>query len=315
MKVIVTGGYGFVGSKITERLFKEGHEVVVLEHPGSKRPSDFPKSEIILCDITSESEVANISIESVDAVLHLAAQSSGPKSFSIPEVDLDINIFGTLNMIKMCHKNLIPRILFASSFVVYGDGDGHSSCKETDPTFPKSIYATSKLACEHLLKNYAEPLGIKWNALRMFNIYGPGQDLCRQDQGLVAIFLGNILKSNELVVNGSLDRYRDLVYIDDVVEGWMACLNSKDCANGIYNLASGQKITFKRLINLLVEYCGKGDFKIIESGSTQGDILGCYADVLKIKQEIGFSPKYTPEIGIAAFVKWAKKGNKGFYAE
>ena len=306
MKVIVTGGYGFVGSKIVKRLFKEGYEVVVLEHPSSKRPADFPKSEIILCDITSESEVANISIESVDAVLHLAAQSSGPKSFSIPEVDLDINIFGTLNIIKMCHKNLIPRILFASSFVVYGDGDGHSPCKETDPTFPKSIYATSKLACEHLLKNYAEPLGIKWNALRMFNIYGPGQDLTLQDQGLVAIFLGNILRSNELVVNGSLDRYRDLVYIDDVVEGWMACLNCVNCNNGIYNIASGEKITFRKLINVLIEYCGKSNFKIIESGSTQGDILGCFADVSKAKHEIGFSAQNKADIGIAKFVEWAK---------
>jgi UDP-glucose 4-epimerase len=306
MKVIVTGGYGFVGSKIVKRLLNDGHEVVILEHPNSKPPVNFPKSEVILCDITSESDMMNLSTKDIDAVLHLAAQSSGPKSFSIPELDLDINIFGTLNIIKMCRNNFIPRILFASSFVVYGDGDGYTPCKEVDPTFPKSVYATSKLACEHLLKNYAEPLGIRWNALRMFNIYGPGQDLMRQDQGLVAIFLGNILRSNELVVNGSLERYRDLVHIDDVVEGWMSCLNTKDCSNGIYNLASGEKITFKRLIDLLIEFCGKSNFKVIESGTTQGDILGCYADVSKIKRDIGFSPKYTPEMGIANFVRWAK---------
>ena len=156
-------------------------------------------------------------------MLHLAAQSSGPRSFSIPVQDIKLNILGTLNTINWCVENQVERLLFASSFVVYGDHADRESLDENTPCHPKSVYATSKLACEHLLMTYAQPKGVKWNALRMFNVYGPGQDITKPDQGVVGIFM-HMLLIRCRAGQGSPHRYRDLICIDDVVQGWERCL-------------------------------------------------------------------------------------------
>ena len=121
---------------------------------------------------------------------------------------------------------------------------------------PNSVYGNSKLSCEHLLRVYAEPNGINWNSLRMFNVYGPGQDITKPDQGLVGIFLNMLLNSNVVDVKGSLDRYRDLVFIDDVIYAWESVLFS-GARNLALNVGSGQKTTFLNLINLIAEILGK----------------------------------------------------------
>ena len=140
-----------------------------------------------------------LNFSNVDALIHLAAQSSGPKSFHIPHHDINLNIF--VNIIDLCINNSIKKILFASSFVVYGERTNgiEAAIKEDDFCNPKSIYASSKFYCENLLKNYAEPKGLSWNTLRMFNVFGPGQDITKKDQGVVGIFLNMLLSSNKLM--------------------------------------------------------------------------------------------------------------------
>lgn len=307
MKFAVTGAFGFVGSNLVKRLVQAGHEVLALEHPSAKKPANYPECKVAFCDITDMQSMLTAQAQNYDALLHLAAQSSGPRSFDIPDVDVKINVLGTVNSIRWCKENKIPKLVFASSFVVYGDNENSEICKETDLMNPKSVYAVSKLSCEQLMKVYAEPLGIKWNALRMFNVYGPGQDITRTDQGLVAIFLGNVLRSDYIGVKGSLERFRDLVYIDDVVQAWELAAMDKNHPNQIYNVGSGEKTTFKRLIYTLIEVCGKaGKVKVEEVGSTQGDIMGCYADISKIARELNYKPAFNVELGVQNMVKWAK---------
>jgi UDP-glucose 4-epimerase len=306
VKVLVTGGFGFVGTRLVRHLLAQGKEVVILEHPGAQTPAEFSALQVLHADITSESSMKDARCAGVDAVLHLAAQSSGPRSFSIPLQDVQLNIVGTLNAINWCLANDVDRLLFASSFVIYGDHPEREALDEDTCCRPKSVYATSKLACEHLLMNYAQPKGIKWNALRMFNVYGPGQDITKPDQGVVGIFMNMLLKSDEVQVKGSLERFRDLIYIDDVVQGWDKCL-SGSAFNQSYNLGTGEKTSFDTLIRSLAKVIGKADrLRIEQLEGTPGDMMGCIADLTRIRSELGYSPQVRLEEGMEKMLTWVR---------
>ncbi len=305
-KILITGGFGFIGARFVTHFQKKNIEVIVMEHPLAKIPEGFPSCEIVRADITERSFIETLKVHNIDAVLHLAAQSSGPRSFSIPDVDIKINIMGTLNIIDWCIANKIDRFLFASSFVIYGDHPDKELLNEETICKPKSVYATSKLACEHLLITYAQAKGLKWSALRMFNVYGPGQDITKTDQGVVGIFMNMLLNQDTVQVKGSLQRFRDLIHVDDVIQGWDLCLHS-DIYNQSYNLGSGYKTTFYELIMAIAKALGKEDsVKIEELPGTPGDIMGCYADISKIKKDLGFSPKFKLEDGITNMFDWVK---------
>ena len=305
-KVLVTGGFGFVGSRLVRHLQNKGTEVVILEHPAAATPKSFSGLPVLRADITSESSMGNAKCAGIDAVLHLAAQSSGPRSFSIPVQDVQLNIIGTLNTINWCLANGVGRLLFASSFVIYGDHPEREMLDEETCCRPKSVYATSKLACEHLLMNYAQPKGLKWNALRMFNVYGPGQDITKPDQGVVGIFMNMLLKADNVQVKGSLARFRDLIYIDDIVAGWDRCLFGK-VYNQSFNLGTGEKTTFETLIRSLATVIGKADrLRIEELAGTPGDMMGCIADLTRIRSVLGYAPQVRLEAGLAEMLNWVK---------
>jgi UDP-glucose 4-epimerase len=309
-KVVVTGGFGFVGSRLVRHLRAKGTEVVVLEHPAAAAPADLADVQVLRGDITDEESLARAKISHVDAVLHLAAQSSGPRSFSVPVLDVRLNILGTLNTINWCLGNSIDRLLFASSFVVYGDHPEREALAEDVACHPKSVYATSKLACEHLLANYAQPKGVRWSALRMFNVYGPGQDITKSDQGVVGIFM-NMLRQRDVVeVKGRLDRFRDLIYIDDVIQGWELCLQGA-AYNQAFNLGTGQRTTFDLLIGSLATVMGKGSgFRIEETPGTPGDMKGCVADLTRITAALGYAPRIPLTDGLQRMWSWVSADAK-----
>lgn len=307
MKLVITGGFGFIGSRLAALLTSKGHEVVILEHPDARPPEGFPECPVLRGDITRFETLETLSVPGVDAILHLAAQSSGPRSFHIPDIDITLNVLGTLNVIKWCKAIGAKRILFASSFVVYGDHPGKEALSETDPCAPKSVYGVSKLAGEHLLRVYAEPLGIRWNALRMFNVFGIGQDITRPDQGVVGIFINFVKNGNSVPVNGSLERFRDLVYIDDVLHAWELCVLDDAHPNRAYNVGSGLKTTFGDLIRYIIKSAGKdGLVEVRQSGvTTPGDMMGCYSDNSRISAELGYAPRTSPAAGVERMVAWA----------
>jgi UDP-glucose 4-epimerase len=296
-RIIITGGYGYIGAKLAIRL-KKKYKVILIEHPKAVKPS-FLKDEfqLIKTDITDEKKINKLKIKNIYAILHLAAQSSGPKSFFVPREDINKNIIGTLNIINFCSSNNIKKFLFASSFVVYGKQEKNKFNEEMDLR-PASIYAMSKSYCELLLKNYAENKGIKWNILRMFNVYGNDQNLNNPDVGLVGIFM-NLIRQNDIIeVKGSLKRYRDLIHIDDVVEAWKLCLD-KNYPNEIFNIASGKATTFSNIINSLIKIIKPNkNVQVIQKGITYGDLLGSLADTKKAKKLLNFEAKTNLKDGL-----------------
>ena len=307
-RILITGGFGFLGQRFVQHFQSRNLEVMVLEHPNTLKPRNFPDCEVYRADITSEASLNQIDIKAVDAVLHLAAQSSGPRSFTIPVQDVNINILGTLNTINFCLRNQIERLLFASSFVIYGDHPERETLDEETPFRPKSVYASSKLACEHLLMNYAEPKGLKWNALRLFNVYGQGQDITKPDQGVAGIFMNMLLQGDVIQIKGSLDRFRDLISIDDVIRGWDLCLHGT-AYNQSFNLGTGKKTTYLELIQTLARILKKEDRLVIdELPGTPGDMKGCVADISKIHSLLDFIPNVALEDGLHLMLDWVKQG-------
>jgi len=309
-KVLITGGFGFVGARLAKHLDVKGIEVVILEQAGVTAPEGLDNFTVVRADITDALSMQKVKLSEVDAVLHLAAQSSGPRSFSVPHLDINLNIIGTLNVIDWCTDNDVSRLLFASSFVVCGDHPELEALSENTSCHPKSVYAGSKLACEHLLMNYAQPKGISWSALRMYNVYGPGQDITKPDQGVVGIFMNMLRQQDVVQVKGRLDRFRDLIYIDDVIQGWDLCLHS-EAHNQILNLGTGKKTTYSELINLIAKTLGKAEkFTLEELPGTPGDMMGCFADLSKTRKYLSYAPKVELEQGVKLMWDWVSNNEK-----
>ena len=307
MKIIITGGLGFIGSHITRKLIENNYEVIIIDNMSSNIVESISGCQHLNYDLNDYDTLKEVKIPKVNTLLHLAGQASGPTSFQIPEIDIKNNILATLNLIKWCKINNIKRVIFASSSMVYGDNPDNECLNEDNICYPKTIYASSKYYAENLFKIYATPLGIKWNILRMYNVYGPGQDLTRMDQGMVSIFLSIVKQGNYVGVKGPLNRFRDFIYIDDIVQGWECCLMDNNHLNQIYNLGTGVKTYISSLIEIIVDVYGKtGKVKIEEVGATPGDILGSYADISKISNDLNFKPTISLEQGVQLFKDWSE---------
>jgi UDP-glucose 4-epimerase len=309
-KVLITGGFGFIGTRMVRHLRDKGLEVIVMEHPSVQVPPRLEGVQVLRADITNETSLADAKLPGIDAVIHLAGQSSGERSFYEPVLDVKLNILGTLNIINWCIENGVDRLLFASSVTVYGD---HPECElynESMPCYPKSVYATSKLTCEHLLRNYAQLKGIRWNVLRMFNVYGPGQNITRSDQGVVGIFMYMLMKSDVVQVKGRLDRFRDLIYIDDVIQGWERVLYGQ-AYNQTFNLGTGVRTSYDDLIHTLADVMGKSDRLVIEQlEGTPGDMLGSVADITRIREAVHYSPRYQLKDGLKEMWEWVRESGR-----
>lgn len=303
--ILITGGLGFIGSTIAKKLSLKNYHITIIDNFNTNIVTNIDNCEIIKADITDLDSLKKIKINKIDTILHLAGQSSGPASVENPIYDVKCNIIGTLNLLEFAKIIKINRFLFASTFAVYGDPINNDCLSENDPTNPKSVYGISKLACENYIKALSPVYEFNWNILRMFNVYGNGQDLTRDDQGIVSIFTKLIKESTNIPVKGSLERFRDLVHIEDIISAWMLCIENKNFYNKIYNVGFGKPITIKELINeIALQYNKFNKIKIIETEMTIGDILGCYANIDSISNDLGYKPNINLKKGIQIFKKW-----------
>ena len=301
MKVLVSGVAGFIGSHVAARFLKEGYEVVGVDDLSNGKIENVPKGiQFIEADLVNKSSLDNLP-SGCGLILHLAGQSSGEISFDDPLVDLEKNIISTLNLIQYGIRNSSERIVYASSMSVYGEVDEKASGENLHPR-PLSCYGVGKLASEGYLKVYQDKL--PYVALRMFNVYGPGQDLNNLRQGMVSIFLAQAIRTGKIEVKGNLSRYRDFIYIDDVVEAWYRSATNSSAKNQIFNVGTGLKTTIGELLEKVQSSVEGSEFFV--QGSTPGDQNGIFADNAKIKEFLGLNSFTSLEVGLSHFADWAK---------
>lgn len=305
-KALVTGGAGFIGSHLADRLLKEGWQVHVIDNLSTGFRNNIPeKAEFTLLDISKDDFISKLPNDSFDAIFHLAAQSSGEISFDDPAYDLKTNCLSTLLLLDWCLKNRIKRFIYTSSMSIYGDQD-RQPVKEDYVPSPKSFYGVGKLASEKYLEIYLK-LGIQGTSLRLFNVYGPGQNMENLRQGMVSIYMAYILKKEEILVKGALNRFRDLTYIDDVVDAYLRCLDNQNTFGKVYNVASGVKTTVKELITKELSAFGydPADYPVKVVDNTPGDTFGIYADITSIRKDVKWMPKVDLVSGLEKMAQWA----------
>ena len=305
MKCLVTGGAGFIGSHIIERLLREHQDVICLDNfdpyynPEIKERniSPFMHDEhftLIRGDIRDESLLVSV-LSDVEVVFHEAAQAGVQASTENPLQSHDVNATGTLNLLKSAVEADVKRIICASSSSVYGTVD-RLPFNECHPVCPVSPYGVSKLMAEHYCRVFSDLYGLSSVVLRYFTVYGPRM---RPDLA-IHIFTTQALKNEPLIIFGTGDRTRDFTYIDDITDANMMSLTN---GNGVYNIGGGHRISIRMLAEKIIEMTGSSSV-IQHTDAKKGEAEHTCADILKAHRELGWKPKISLDQGIRKYIEW-----------
>lgn len=304
--ILVTGGAGFIGSHLTDRLIEEGHRVVVLDNLSTGRKENLnPKAKFYKCDICSPEISQIFQHEKPEVVYHLAAQIDVRKSVRDPVSDAKINILGSLNVLEYCKRFGIKKIIFSSTgSAIYGDANIVPT-PETFPELPLSPYGICKLAIEKYLNYYFQVFSLPYISLRYANVYGPRQN-SKGEAGVIAIFCDKILNKQQPIVNGDGKQTRDFVYVDDVVKANILALKSDKI--GIFNIGTAEETNINTVFNELQKFIGS-EYKEMHGPAVSGEQQRSCLDYLKAEKELGWQPKYSLEKGLSETVEWFKLKN------
>jgi UDP-glucose 4-epimerase len=312
MRILVTGGAGFIGSHLCRRLLADSHIVSVVDNESnSDRKCVPPEATFTLADVVNTADLEPVFAQGLDAVCHIAGQVSIIRSFSDPVADLRTNVEGTLSILKLCLKHRVPRLVYASSMTLYCQCETVPT-PETEPCRPDSYYGITKHAAERYVHSTAErpDLDFKFGvtSLRMYSVYGPGQSVSNPYQGVLGIFSGNLLRGEPITIFGDGEQTRDFVYIDDIVDGWVRALNTPEAAGGIFNLGSGQSLSINQLAESAIAAFGHrpGDYEVKRAVSRPGEQRTVRADIRQAKAVLGWEPRTPFETGLAETVRWAR---------
>ena len=303
-KYLVTGGAGFIGSKLAKALLDQGYEVTVVDNLSTGFIENVPHgANFVLGDCGDISSISKLGNQTFDAIYHIAGQSSGEVSFENPLLDLDSNVRSTLVLLKYAIENKCVSFIYASSMSVYGDAVS-LPVKETDKTMPKSFYAVGKLASENYMKIY-QSLGLKTVALRLFNVYGIGQNLINLKQGMSSIYLAQAIQSQKIIIKGSPERFRDFVNINDVIKAFLSSSEEK-ISSGIYNVCTGDKTHVRDILKLI---CKSFDetIELQFDGSTPGDQFGIFGSTSIFENQFGYKCEILFHDGMLEMINWAKE--------
>lgn len=306
MKVLLTGGAGFIGSAVTRTLLDHGHKVLVCDNMATGLRSNID-ARCEFYEIGAESpKILDIAQTfGVEVIAHIGGNSSGEIGEIEPLNDNLWNVTSTLNLLTIAQKLKIKKFVYASSMGVYGQSDGENKLREVDQPLPISIYGSGKLCAEQYLKTFAGR-NIQTTALRMFNVYGPGQNLSNPKQGMISIYMEQRLRGPKVIVRGSVDRVRDFVYIDDVCSFWLAILTNTNVKPefSAINISTGIGTKVSRILELLGHCAGSIDIEIQEN--TPADQNAVIGDNTVAKNKFGWTPQVSIEEGIKRMWSWAQ---------
>ena len=306
MKVVVTGGAGFIGSHIVEYWSGENADISVLDNLRSgyrKNLEGFKSVNFIEGSINDKSLVGEV-LRRADYVFHLAAMVSVPESVENPYECVDVNVKGLLNVLEACVKNNVKKIVFSSSAAVYGDDPVLPKTVNLKPQ-PQSPYGITKLDGEYYLQMFNREYGLGAVSLRYFNVFGPRQDPKSQYAAAVPIFIYKALKNEDIIIHGDGEQTRDFIFVKDVVQAnILAATNEK--VNGVFNVANEKTITINELAKKIIEIAGSKS-KIIYSEERPGDIKHSLASIKETREWLSFNPKHDLETALRETVEFFKR--------
>jgi UDP-glucuronate 4-epimerase len=304
MKILLTGGAGFIGSHLLERLIERKDDVAVVDDfndyydPGIKR-ANLPKSGFRLHERDIRDAAPIVAQEKPDLVIHLAARAGVRPSQKDPALYESVNVGGTLGLLEACRANGVKRFIFASSSSVYGNAEVPFREENADLQ-PISFYGATKLLGEHYVRIYARLHGLHATSLRFFTAYGPRQ---RPDMAIHA-FTAAVLQGREIPMFGDGSTERDYTFVSDIVQGVLGAVDH-DEPYAVYNLGESRTIALKRLIELIGENAGRKPLvKMLPE--QPGDVKRTCASIDRARRGLGYDPKVPIEDGIREFVAWYK---------
>ena len=297
-KSVVTGGAGFIGSNLTNKLLDMGHKVIVLDNFVSGKRSNLSRHnkknlKIVNIDI-SKSENLDKYFKKVDYVFHLAALAEIIPSFKNPEKYFNNNVIGTLNVLNAAKKTKIKKMIYAASSSCYGAPKKFPT-SEKDKIDLKHPYAITKFVGEELVMRYALMFNMPNISFRFFNVYGPRSNISNQYSAVIGNFLSQTKSKKALTVVGDGKQTRDFIHVDDLINAFIKIIKSK-FENKIYNLGSGKRTSINTIAKI---FGGKKKFIPIRPGEPKNSV----ADIKKIKKDINWKPKISIELGIKKLLK------------
>lgn len=305
MKILVTGGAGFIGSNLVRGLVECGYEVTVLDSLMSGYRSNldpFPDVRFIEGDVRDESAVSK-AIEGAEVVFHLAASVGNKRSIDHPITDAEINVIGTLRVLEAARRKGVRKIVTSSSAGIFGELKT-LPIREDHPAEPDSPYGCTKLCKEKECLAYAKLFDIEAVCLRYFNVYGPNQ---RFDVygNVIPIFAFKMLRGEELTIFGDGEQTRDFINVHDVVQANIKAAHAVG-VSGAFNMGSAGRITINNLVNLLKEASGIEPI-VVHGPPRAGDVRHSLADISAAREAFGFEPTISLQEGLKEYMDWAKE--------
>jgi len=304
LKIFVTGGAGFIGSALVKSLLENNYDVTIFDNfsnSSEKKISHLKekKSIIVQGDITNYQELSG-ALNDFDIVIHLAAKINVQESIQNPEGTRNVNVDGTVNLLRACVENKVQNVIVASSAAVFGIPK-ELPLSENSSTSPISPYAKSKLAMEQYIRKFSNKHGVNCLTLRFFNVYGSGQSV--PYAGVITKFMKNITQNKPLVIFGDGSFTRDFLHIDDALEAIHKAIEKIEGKRGAcYNIALGRHASIKELAELMLSISGK-KLEIKYELPKKGDIPHSQANIDLAKKELDFHPKISLKEGLEKFLK------------
>jgi len=304
MKVLITGGAGFIASHVTDVYLEQGFEVAIVDDLSTGRLSNVnPAAKLYHLDIRSPQLAGVFERERPDFVNHHAAQMNVRRSVADPLFDADVNVLGSINVIECAKQYQVKRFVYISTGgAVFGEPE-YLPCDEAHPINPICQYGISKHTVEHYLYLYHVNYGLKYTVLRYPNVFGPRQDP-RGEAGVVAIFTGQMLTGQPVVINGDGEQLRDYVYVGDCARANLLALTAPH-EGAIYNLGSGRGTSVNEIFAALAKITGY-ERQPIYGPAKLGETRRIYLDARKAQRELGWQPSVSLEAGLAQCVDYAK---------
>tara|TARA_E500000178_G_C17018825_1_gene754356 strand:+ start:1507 stop:2439 length:933 start_codon:yes stop_codon:yes gene_type:complete len=307
--ILITGCAGFIGSALTNFLLDQNYKLIGLDDLSTGSKKNLPKNrnfKFFKGNCNNLKILKKIKKYKISIIIHLAGQSSGEKSFFNPLNDFERNLLSTVNLLNFYLENKSKHFIYASSMSVYGNVN--KQVKENNKCNPISFYGLAKFSSEKYIEMFAKKK-VNYTILRLFNVYGAGQNLNNLQQGMVRIYLTQILKKKKLNIKGSLLRYRDFIYISDVINVIKKIINNKKCYNKIFNVGYGKKYKISKLIQTIQKKI-PFKFNIKQTFGTPLDQFGIYSNNSKLKKVLRYNPSIDLSEGLDKFIKHLKNNEK-----